>query len=291
MNPRVCLFSISVSESGVCREERRLNNSRARLIAPLLIAPLVAILILTAPDRAAGDLIYKGNLGDVHTSDFQGKGTHFVWSATDPSGDSFTMNNVDGFYFQGHITVKVEKVTTLDYDFGRCTYLGGKNIIYADVELNKNSPIFNDITGVGWLNVDPKSLDGKNVALNRLSNETVPDWIKRITPIIMNQHITAHIYYTQIDGDLNPNGTQTVTTYVNGILKDPSFPASLASTYYLADGDSVDPYLQIDPLMRIPGMSDQEADGVLPEPSTLTLLGIGAVCSLGYGWLRRRQKK
>lgn len=26
-----------------------------------------------------------------------------------------------------------------------------------------------------------------------------------------------------------------------------------------------------------------------PEPSTLTLLGIGAVCSLGYGWRRRRQ--
>ena len=27
----------------------------------------------------------------------------------------------------------------------------------------------------------------------------------------------------------------------------------------------------------------------VPEPSTLTLLGIGAVCSLGYGWRRRRQ--
>lgn len=26
-----------------------------------------------------------------------------------------------------------------------------------------------------------------------------------------------------------------------------------------------------------------------PEPSTLTLLGIGAVCSLGYGWQRRRR--
>lgn len=28
--------------------------------------------------------------------------------------------------------------------------------------------------------------------------------------------------------------------------------------------------------------------GAVPEPSTLTLLGIGAVCSLGYGWRRRK---
>jgi hypothetical protein len=27
----------------------------------------------------------------------------------------------------------------------------------------------------------------------------------------------------------------------------------------------------------------------VPEPSTVTLLGIGAACSLGYGWRRRRQ--
>lgn len=30
------------------------------------------------------------------------------------------------------------------------------------------------------------------------------------------------------------------------------------------------------------------ATGV-PEPSTLTLLGMGAVCSVGYGWRRRKQ--
>jgi hypothetical protein len=29
--------------------------------------------------------------------------------------------------------------------------------------------------------------------------------------------------------------------------------------------------------------------GVVPEPSSLTLLGMGAICSLGYGWRRRRQ--
>jgi len=78
-------------------------------------------------------------------------------------------------------------------------------------------------------------------------------------------------------GDLDP-GTQTVTTYVNGVLKDPTFPASLASTYYLADGNSVDPYLQIDPEMRIEGESDQESDSpVVPEPSSLILFATGTL--------------
>jgi hypothetical protein len=34
-----------------------------------------------------------------------------------------------------------------------------------------------------------------------------------------------------------------------------------------------------------------ESAVAVPEPSTLTLLGIGAVCSLGYGWRRRKQVK
>jgi hypothetical protein len=28
----------------------------------------------------------------------------------------------------------------------------------------------------------------------------------------------------------------------------------------------------------------------VPEPASLTLLGLGAICTLGYGWRRRRQQ-
>jgi hypothetical protein len=239
-----------------------------------LIAAFVATLIFTAPHRATGDITYRGTLGPVKTTDFPGPGTHEVYTAKDPAGDTFTENVVDGIYFQGHIH---DASTSKDFDFGCCTYKGGLNFIFADTNIT------NSIVEVGWLNLDPASLDGNSTdPLQRKPNESVSDWIKRITPLIMSEHLSVHIYDALL-GDLNPDGTQTVTTYVNGVLKDPSFPASLAGTYYLPNGDSVDPYLQIDPEMRIPGISGQDANGAaVPEPSSLILLSVGAVALLAY---------
>jgi hypothetical protein len=81
--------------------------------------------------------------------------------------------------------------------------------------------------------------------------------------------------------------------YSNGVYTTLEGPGATNQPYNVTDAQSVDANgdvagYYVDSTGQH-GFLYQPDVSAVPEPSTLTLLGIGAVCSLGYEWRRRRQ--
>ena len=112
--------------------------------------------------------------------------------------------------------------------------------------------------------------------LQFLSGSTPPTGGGSSTSVVEIDSNVGVPFIVQVDATsevstLNPFGGVPSLTALN-VMADPviSFAPGFDSTGYT--------------LQFSPGVGN----GTVPEPSTLTLLGIAAVCSLGYGWRKRR---
>jgi hypothetical protein len=252
--------------------------------------PTTALFLLASVNDARADLIHTGSEGKLFCGGAGAEGTEFLYSDTDPNGNSFTMNCINESYFQGTV-VDMDSLPT-SYKFGRCRYVNGANgILY---ELNSN----NTFNSIEWFNVDPDTYMGLMGAaartavqaqINPLPGETTDNYVQRVNEFlgVGTDHGLDFTFYTT---HFSP-GVQTIEVFEHGLLTETlMLTPSQANMAYLPDGQSPFPALQIDPGMRLPNNSFQSVmTSPTPEPSTLTLLVIGTLGLLGYG--RRRGKQ
>jgi hypothetical protein len=218
-------------------------------------------------------------------------GAEAKWTVTDPAGDVFTLNCVNREYYQGSIFVKSTGKTT---EFGRCIYEWGANIINYEVDAKDN---FKEIE---WVNVKPLAPNAasRNAIITALDNGAFADvnkptdptdkWLDKVTKYLKDN--TLENTDTRNDKNIiykfpfSPND-QEIDGFQNDTLETEFvLTPDQANLSYLDDGLSPIPNLVIDPLMRVPGASEQEVG--IPEPDTLFLV-VSALASIIA--LRRRR--
>jgi hypothetical protein len=257
----------------ICEEERRMKNVKMTL-------SMVAVVLFVAAGQVSAADFYDGGTHNINYQldwvnvDFgsTGIGKHTVvnllpgssiqlYLQTYNSGQANIYDVPVGLYVQTHDSSQINMYDgsissyVQTHDSSHMNIYGGSTSLYFRVY--ESSQV--NISG-GSINSDLKAMDNSRVTMSGGS-------VIGSLSATQSSQITIIGSNFAIDGSLVGFGQYFASDYVSGRL-----------TGKLANGDIINNNFSI---------GDSASFVFVPEPSTLILLGIGAISLLAYGWRRR----
>jgi hypothetical protein len=243
----------------------------------LVVALIVTSSLLISLEGVHADLITKGATDSrCGGDDFTGR--EFVSSTTDKAGNVFTLECVNRAYFEGKIFVKATGKAT---SFGRCVFKNGANWI------NFETDTLNNFSEIEWVNVDPDGFtrDSVQSGIKNNKNDPTDTWLKRVSDFLKLNKLDDPKFNRVYKFPFSPNVQEIDAFELGSLVNLVNLTPDQADLSYLDDGFSPISFLEIDPSMRIPGLSLQSAQQV-PEPNIAWLLLVGVLSLLAIRNLR-----
>ena len=239
----------------------------------LVLAFSVASLVIPVTGARA-DLIRVG-AGSSTCGGDRFTGRQFVSSRTDTAGNVFTLECVNRDYFEGKIFVKATGKTT---PFGRCVFTDGQN--WINYETNAQ----NVFTEIEWVNVNPDGFTRESVleGIKNANRDPTDKWLKKVSAFLKLNKLDDDKHRMIYRFPFSPNVQEIDAFEDDSLVTLVSLTPDEADMAYLSDGFSPISFLEIDPDMRIPGLSLQAAEQEVPAPSTAWLFAVGLLSIIGY---------